>query len=49
MPMVNIPKELSIFDLVKAAGGSTAAAAHYWQSELFNQAPYEIQTRSYST
>ncbi len=36
-------KELSIFDLVKAAGGSTAAAAHYWQSELFNQAPYEIK------
>lgn len=35
-------KEVSIFDLVKEAGGITGAAAYYWQSELFNEAPYDI-------
>ncbi|MGX7196401.1 alkaline phosphatase family protein [Enterococcus olivae] len=35
-------KEVSLFDLVKKAGGTTGAAAYYWQSELFNEAPYDI-------
>ncbi|WP_314059367.1 alkaline phosphatase family protein [uncultured Vagococcus sp.] len=37
-------KELSIFDLVKKAGGTTAVAGYYWLSELYNQAPYNIMT-----
>ncbi|WP_291291955.1 alkaline phosphatase family protein [Enterococcus sp.] len=40
---IRLSKERSLFDLVKTAGGITAAAAHYWQSELFNQAPYEMK------
>jgi predicted AlkP superfamily pyrophosphatase or phosphodiesterase len=35
-------QEISLFDLVKQAGGKTGAAAYYWQSELFNEAPYDI-------
>lgn len=37
-------KELSIFELVKKAGGTTGAAAYYWYSELYNQAPYNPLT-----
>lgn len=33
-------KERSMFELVKEAGGITGAAAYYWYSELYNQAPY---------
>lgn len=35
-------KETSLFDLVQAAEGRTAAAAYYWYSELYNQAPYNV-------
>lgn len=35
--------EVSLFDLVKQAGGKTGAAAYFWQSELFNEAPYDIK------
>lgn len=35
-------QEVSLFDLVKEAGGTTGAAAYYWQSELYNEAPYDI-------
>lgn len=33
-------KGRSMFELVKEAGGITGAAAYYWYSELYNQAPY---------
>lgn len=36
-------KESSLFDLVKENGGTTGAAAYYWYSELYNQAPYRIK------
>lgn len=36
-------QEESLFDLVKQVGGTTGAAAYYWQSELFNEAPYDIR------
>jgi predicted AlkP superfamily pyrophosphatase or phosphodiesterase len=31
----------NIFQLVHEAGGTTAAAAYYWFSELYNRAPYD--------
>ncbi|EGF33519.1 hypothetical protein IMCC9480_3791 [Oxalobacteraceae bacterium IMCC9480] len=31
----------SIFHLARAAGGTTAAAAYHWISELYNRSPYE--------
>lgn len=37
-------KEVSLFELVKKAGGLTAVAGYYWLSELYNQAPYNIMT-----
>ncbi len=37
-----LSKEESIFQKVKNMGGSTAAAAYYWYSELYNESPYDI-------
>jgi predicted AlkP superfamily pyrophosphatase or phosphodiesterase len=31
----------NIFQLVREAGGTSAAAAYYWFSELYNRAPYD--------
>lgn len=38
-----LSKEISIFDLVIANGGTTGAAAYYWYSELYNQAQYDVK------
>lgn len=35
----------SVFSLARAAGLVTAAAAYYWFSELYNQAPWQIEHR----
>ena len=37
-------EHVSLFDLVTQAGGKTSAAAYFWFSELYNQAPYNIKT-----
>ncbi|MGX4685468.1 alkaline phosphatase family protein [Vagococcus sp. JNUCC 83] len=42
--IVRRSKELSIFDLVKSAGGTTGMSGYYWMSELYNQSPYNIFT-----
>lgn len=41
---VRLSKEESLFDVVRAAGGRSTAAAYYWYSELYNQVPYNIKT-----
>ncbi len=42
--VVQQSKELSIFELVKQAGGTTGVAGYFWMSELYNRAPYNILT-----
>jgi predicted AlkP superfamily pyrophosphatase or phosphodiesterase len=39
--IVRLSKLPNIFQIVKEAGGVTAAAAYYWVSELYNRAPYD--------
>lgn len=39
--MVRRSGQQSIFDVVRAAGGTTGAAAFSWFSELYNHAPYD--------
>ncbi|MFT8889928.1 MAG: alkaline phosphatase family protein [Ethanoligenens sp.] len=35
-----LSKEQHVFSLARAAGRTTAAAAYYWMSELYNRAPF---------
>lgn len=39
-----LSEQVSLFELVKKAGGTTGAAAYYWFSELYNQTPYNSKT-----
>ena len=39
--LVRTSSQQSIFHVVRAAGGTTAAAAFSWFSELYNRAPYD--------
>lgn len=37
---VRLSNQVSLFHLAKSSGKSTAAAAYYWVSELYNRAPF---------
>ena len=37
---VRVLQNENLFSMCKAAGGVTAAAAYYWMSELYNEAPF---------
>ena len=39
--VVRLSTQSSLFHLVREAGGTTAAAAYHWVSELYNRAPYD--------
>lgn len=40
---VRLSQQESLFHLVRRNGGVTAAAAYYWVSELYQQAPFSLQ------
>ena len=37
---VRLSNQTSLFHLAKSSGKTTAAAAYYWVSELYNHAPF---------
>ncbi|MEH7439655.1 alkaline phosphatase family protein [Neobacillus drentensis] len=39
--VVRLSKQTSLFHLAKSSGKSTAAAAYYWVSELYNRTPFQ--------
>ncbi len=46
-PVVRLSKEKSIFHYASSAGLTTAAAAYYWISELYNYCPFDKKNHRY--